>query len=265
MDNKLMEKMPARWKKPSLITVGAWLIFLAFFLQGLYAGQINLGRLIDGVSNLGRFFAQAIPPDLERLLPASEAMLETFNIGIVGTTFGVIFSLPISLLAADNTSPNYIIRTITRGVIALLRTVPDLIWAIIFVISVGLGPLPGILAITVDTIGLCSRFFSERIEELKVGPIEALESTGASKISVILGSVIPAAFPSFVGTSLYAVEKSIRSAVVLGIVGAGGIGVELSTSMTLMRYDEAFTIILLILIVVIAVQKISQGIRKKII
>ncbi|MFP4697734.1 MAG: PhnE/PtxC family ABC transporter permease, partial [Eubacteriales bacterium] len=139
----------------------------------------------------------------------------------------------------------------------------DLIWALIFVILVGLGPLAGILTILVDTIALCGRFFAERIEELDQGPIQVLKSTGASRLGVISGGVILPAFPSFVGTSLYAFEKAIRGAVVLGLVGAGGIGIELKTSMTLMRYDEALTIIMMILIVVFAVEHISTGIRKK--
>ncbi|MCH8538811.1 MAG: ABC transporter permease subunit, partial [Alkalimonas sp.] len=146
-----------------------------------------------------------------------------------------------------------------------LRTVPDLIWALIFVVAVGLGPLAGILAIVMDTIGFCARFFSERIEEIRPGPSEALTSTGAGRMSVIFGAIMPESMASLTATSLYSVEKAIRSAVVLGLVGAGGIGVELSTAMRMFRFDQALTIILVILVVVITCEQISSAIRKRII
>jgi phosphonate transport system permease protein len=190
-------------------------------------------------------------------------MLTTLQMAIVGVVLGVLISLPLSLLAARNTSPNWAVRTLTRTAISVMRTIPDLIWAMIFVIMVGFGPLAGILAIVMDTIGFCGRFFSERIEETSKGPAEALTSTGARRHEVILGAIVPEAMPSFVATSLYAVEKAIRSAVVLGLVGAGGIGVELSASIDLFKYDQACTIILLILGVVIATEQLSGLIRKR--
>ncbi|MCK8826524.1 phosphonate ABC transporter, permease protein PhnE [Natroniella acetigena] len=261
--NELSVNMPARLKKPSLWFWLGSLVFLIFFLQGIVAAGITSDRVMQGIFNLGSFFARAFPPDIERFGSIVQAMLETINIVVVGTSFGILFSFPLALLASNNTSPHPIIRNATRTLIALFRTVPDLVWALIFIIAVGLGPFAGILAIIVDVMGFCGRFFSERVEELKPGPIEALRATGASRVSVILGSVIPAAFPSFVGSSLFAVEKSIRSAVVLGLVGAGGIGVELNTSMTLFKYDEALTIILIILAFVIGVEQASSRIRKK--
>ncbi len=191
-------------------------------------------------------------------------MLETFQMAIVGVVFGVILSLPMALLCARNTSPHPIVRVIARNVVATLRTVPDLVWALIFVVAVGLGPLAGILAIVMDTIGFCARFFSERIEEVDPGPGQALAATGASRSGVVCGAIIPECTPSFVATSLFSVEKAVRSAVVLGLVGAGGIGVELSAAMNLFRYDQALTVILAILVVVIGVEQVSAWIRKRV-
>src|SRR5699024_10537002 len=121
--------------------------------------------------------------------------------------------------------PFAVVRSAVRSAVSAMRTIPDLIWALIFVISVGLGPLAGILTIAVDTIGFCARFFSERIEELSDHSKDATQSTGASYFGVIMSAILPASFPSFVGTSLFAVEKAIRSATILGLVGAGRIGV----------------------------------------
>lgn len=258
-------KAPARFTSPSIFTWVVILTFAAFFIQGFASADINGARLLQGVNNLGGFFAQAWPPNTSRLEPIMWAMLETLNMAIVGVFFGVLLSLPFALLCSRNTSPNAVVRWISRMIVATLRTVPDLVWALIFVVAVGLGPLAGILAIIMDTIGFCARFFSERIEEIRPGPSEALSSTGAGRLSVIFGAIIPESMASITATSLYSIEKAIRSAVVLGLVGAGGIGVELSTSMRMFRFDQAMTIILVILVVVIAVEQISSAIRKRII
>lgn len=257
--------MPRRFHPPSVPATIGIIIFITLFALGMAHANISIERVLSGIGNMFHFISTAFPPDPSRLTAISGAMYETFQIALVGTSIGVLISLPVAILAATNTSPHPIIRTATRGIVSTLRTIPDLIWALIFVISVGLGPLAGILTIIFDTIGFCGRFFSERIEEIDKGPSQALESTGAAKIGVISGSIIPLGFPSFVATSLYALEKSIRSAVVLGLVGAGGIGVELSTSFTLRRFDEALMIVLLILIVVVTFEQISSSIRKKII
>lgn len=239
------------------------LIVLAFLISGVKNADITIDRIFNGIGNMWDFISRAFPPDFERTGPVIAAIIETFEMALVGTLIGIILSVPIALLSSANTTPIPIVRTAMKAMVSAMRTIPDLIWALLFVISVGLGPFAGILTIIVDTIGFCARFFSERIEELDKGPKEALESTGASHFGVIIGSILPATTPSMVGTSLFALEKSIRSATTLGLVGAGGIGVELSTSMSLRQFDEALMIILLILILVLVVERISMSIRAK--
>ncbi len=256
---------PPRFRAPSALTWVLVVGFAAFFIQGLVASEVSIDRLIRGAGNLVRFIGQAVPPDFSGARGIADAMLETLNIAVVGVTFGCLFSIPLALLAARNTAPNALVRTIARFVISVARTIPDLIWALIFVVTVGLGPLAGILAIIMDTIGFAARFYSERFEEVPKGPSEALTATGAGRLSVIFGAILPESFASMTATSLFSVEKAIRSAVTLGLVGAGGIGVELSTAMRLFRYDQAAAIILVILVVVIAFEQISSTIRKRII
>lgn len=248
------------------VPVFGWVLLLilaAIVINGLQRADVNFERLQRSQRNLFSFLREAFPPSLDALDTLGLAMLTTLQMAIVGVVFGVVFSVPLALLASRNTSPHALARWLTRICIATMRTIPDLIWAMIFVIMVGFGPLAGILAIIMDTIGFCARFFSERIEETSKGPAEALTATGARRHEVILGAILPEAMPSFVATSLYAVEKAIRSAVVLGLVGAGGIGVELSASIDLFKYDEACTIILMILIVVIGTEQLSSTIRKR--
>jgi len=255
---------PPRMGRPSPVAFVVLVLFAALFLHALAQANVTPQRVTRGAAHLGSFLSEAFPPDLSRIGPISWAMFETFEMAIAGVTFGVLLSLPIALLAASNTTPHWMVRGVVRLLVACVRTVPDLVWALIFVVAVGLGPFAGILAIVMDTIGFCARFFSERIEEVGRGPSEALTSTGAARSDVVIGAILPEAFPSFTATSLYAVEKAVRSAVVLGLVGAGGIGVELSASMDLFRYDQALTIILMILAVVIGVEQISSRIRQRV-
>lgn len=256
--------LPPRFRRPSLFAWVLGLGFLALFIQGVMATNLTLERLIRGAANLGHFIGRAFPPDLGNLDVLAWSMYETLNIAIVGVTLGVVLSVPFALLAARNTSPAPWVRTITRLMIATMRTIPDLIWALIFVVAVGLGPLAGVLAIVMDTIGFAARFFSERIEEVHPGPSDALTATGAGRLSVIGGAILPETLASMTATSLYSVEKALRSAVTLGLVGAGGIGVELAAAMRLFNYDQALTIILVILVVVIAFEQLSSQIRKRV-
>lgn len=256
---------PPRFETPSVFTWVVLVAFLAFFIQGLTSAGVTADRLVRGFGNLGTFLAMAFPPATGRLDVVASAMLETLNMAIVGVAFGVVLSVPMALLCARNTAPNALVRIAARNVVATLRTIPELIWALVFVVAVGLGPLAGILAIVMDTIGFCARFFSERIEEVDPRPGTALAATGASRGSVVACAIMPECFPSFVATSLFAVEKAVRSAVVLGLVGAGGIGVELTSAMNLFRYNEALTIILVVLVVVIAVEQVASAIRRRVI
>lgn len=260
----IIEPPPPRWKRPALSMWLLAVVFIAFFLHGLQGAEVSPERLGRGALNVGLFLAEAFPPDVSRMPFIGRAMLETFQMALVGVVFGVLASVPFALLCARNTTPHASLRWVSKMLVAIFRTIPDLIWALIFVVAVGLGPLAGILAIMMDTIGFCGRFFAERIEETDPRPAQALAATGCSRFGIVFGAIVPECLPSFTGTSLYSVEKAVRSAVVLGLVGAGGIGVELSAAMNLFRYDLALTVILTILVVVIAVEQVSGWIRGRI-
>lgn len=256
---------PQRFRRPSPLLWVVVPVFLVLLIQGVLVMEITPTRLASGAVNLMHFIGRAFPPYLSDLDVIGWAMLETLYIALVGVTAGVVLSVPFAFLAARNTAPHVSVRVVTRFLIAAMRTIPDLVWALIFVVSVGLGPLAGVLAIVMDTIGFAARFFSERIEEVHPGPSEALTSTGAGRLSVIGGAIMPETLASMTATSLFSVEKALRSAVTLGLVGAGGIGVELAAAMRLFNYDEALTIILAILICVLGFEQLSSAIRKRVI
>lgn len=254
---------PARMRQPRLSTIGIVVILLGLAGNGLYRMDISFDRLLRGPENLWGFFTSAIPPDVERAPALGSAMLETIEMAIIGTVIGIALSIPAALLTAANTSPWPPVAAAMRFVLTTLRAIPDLVWALIFVMSVGIGPLAGILAIAVDVLGFAGRFFAERIEEVERGPIDALRSTGAGPLAVMAGAVLPASFASFTATGLYCLEKAIRGATVLGMVGAGGIGGELTTAFTVRAFDTAFTIILMILVVVLLAERLSGSVRRR--
>jgi len=256
---------PSRFSRPSPFGLIVGAVFLFLLVQGFLVMDITAARLASGAVNLVHFVGRAIPPDMSDLDVIGWSMLETLYIALVGVTIGVLLSVPFAFLAARNTTPHALVRVGTRFLIATMRTIPDLIWALIFVVAVGLGPLAGVMAIIMDTIGFAARFFSERIEEVHPGPSEALASTGAGRLSIIGGAILPETLASMTATSLFSVEKALRSAVTLGLVGAGGIGVELAAAMRLFNYDEALTIIIAILICVLGFEQISSAIRRRVI
>ena len=256
---------PPRFRRPGpfvyLLIAGA----AAFVIHAYTSGAaISPGTLIEGIGPLSQFLTDAFPPDLARIGPIGAALVETFEIALLGTIFGTIIAVPLAVLAARNTTPNRFVYAGARGLIALLRTIPDIIWGLIFVVTVGLGAPAGVLAITADVAGFSGRFFADSIEDVDQGLIDGLAATGAGEAGIVTGAVVPTVTPAWTATTMFSLEQATRSSVVLGIVGAGGIGVELTTSMSLLRYDEAATIILAIFVVVLGVERLSSAVRERI-
>ncbi|MDR0808770.1 MAG: phosphonate ABC transporter, permease protein PhnE [Gemmobacter sp.] len=259
---------PARFQHRSLIEYAALLAVVALVLTSLAATAPAPGKMGSGIARLfapSGLLTQMFPPDFTRIVPIGWKLLETLQMAVAGCFLGLLLALPFAILATDRLSPHPLVRHAARALIALFRTVPDLVWAIIFIIIVGLGPAAGVMAIMVDKIGFAGRFFAEAMEETDPGPQDALRAIGASRLGIIGSTVIPACLPSFTATSLFALEKSVRGSAALGLVGAGGIGVDLKVAFDLFNYDEAFAIILMMLTLVIAVEQGSGWIRRKLI
>lgn len=259
---------PARFRHRSLVEYAALLAVLALVVTSLAATAPAPGNLGSGFVRLfapSGMLTQMVPPDFTRIAPIAWKLLETLQMAVAGCFLGLLLALPFAILATDRLSPHPLIRHAARALIALFRTVPDLVWAIIFIIIVGLGPAAGVMAIMVDKIGFAGRFFAEAMEETDPGPQDALRAIGASRLGIIGSAVLPACLPSFTATSLFALEKSVRGSAALGLVGAGGIGVDLKVAFDLFNYDEALAIILLMLLLVVAVEQGSGWIRRKLI
>jgi phosphonate transport system permease protein len=253
--------LPGRFERPSALTFTGYVVGLAVLVWAAGGAGWSFSELGRGLPSLADFLARAVPPSIERIGPLSRALVETFQMALVGTFAGVVVSVPLAILAARRLIAPAPVTALARAAIALFRTVPDLVWALLFVIAVGLGPFAGTLAIAIDTIGFCGRFFAESMEDVDHGPDDALRAQGVRRFDVVFCAVVPAALPAFITTALFALEKAARSSVVLGLVGAGGIGIELKVAMDLFDYQTALTIILMILALVILVEQTGSRAR----
>lgn len=256
--------VPPRFVRPSPLAFLAYALGIAVVVWAAQGSDWSFGELVTGVPALGDFFSRAWPPSVDRIASLSRALIETFQMAIMGTIAGVALSVPLAVLAAKGMLGARFLSWPARGLVAVFRTVPDLVWALIFVIAVGLGPFAGTLAIAVDTAGFCGRFFAEAMEDVDKGPAEALRAQGVRRIDSIFCATIPAATPAFITTSLFALEKSTRSSVILGLVGAGGIGLELKVAMDLFDYPRALTIILMIFALVVLVEQAGSLVRARV-
>lgn len=258
---------PPRYGHPSAVAFIGYALSIAVIFWCMAGAGFSLEKVITAPPRFADFLDRALPPNMEPRVLARLGwkMVETMQIAVAGAVIGVILSLPVALLAARGLIAGHWVNQIVRTVLGFIRAVPDIAWALVFVVAVGLGPFAGMLAIVVDTIGFCGRFFADDMEGTDKGAAESLTATGARKIDVVACATIPAAMPAFISTSLYALEKAVRSSTILGLVGAGGIGIELKVGFDLFDYPTAMTVILMIAVVVIGIEQLSGWARIKII
>ena len=258
---------PARFERPTALAFLGYAFGIVIVFWCLAGAGFSIDKVVSSPPRFADFAARAFPPNLDPQVFSRLGwkMVETLQIAVAGAAIGVILSLPVALLAARGLIAGPWVNQITRTVLSFIRAVPDIAWALVFVVAVGLGPFAGMLAIVVDTIGFCGRFFADDMEGAEKGPAESLTATGARKIDVVVCATMPAATPAFVSTSLFALEKAVRSSTILGLVGAGGIGIELKVGFDLFDYPTAMTVILMIAVVVIGIEQVSGWARTKII
>ena len=227
--------------------------------------EINFIELFSDSSRyFGDIFNRMLPPDFSNFKNLSYAMLETIEIAFLGTFIAIVLSIPVGLFSARNLAPNYGIFLVARIITIFFRAIPEFIIAMILVIAIGFGAMPGVLALGIHTMGFLAKFYAEDIEHINKGPVEALKSSGASKRQIISFAVIPQIIPSFVANNLYILDRNIRMATMLGIVGAGGIGYELQSSFRMFEYQKVSAIIIIIFFTIFIIDHISSFIRSKI-
>jgi phosphonate transport system permease protein len=241
----------------------ALLVLALIVIQSALVVHARPQDLITGAYGMADIIRRAMPPDISEIGKVWWPTLETVDIAIFGTVGGVILALPLAILAADNVTPSRPLYYAARGLIGIARSVPDLVWALLFVTAVGLGPFPGALALSVHSVGMLGRLFAETIEHMEMAPIDALSLTGARRLQVFTHGVVPSVLPSLTGIALYRLDENIRSSLVLGFVGAGGIGFELLSAMNLFQYRLVSLYLIVTFVLVLAAERLSALVRAR--
>ena len=260
---KHLEKyLRPQWTWKTHVFILSLLAALIFVVVDL---EINFIKLF---SDSSKYFIdilnRMLPPDFSNFKGLIYAMFETIEIAFLGTFIAIILSIPVGLFSARNLAPNYLVFLIARIITIFFRAIPEFIIAMILVIAIGFGAMPGVLALGIHTMGFLAKFYAEDIEHVNKGPIEALKASGASKRQIISFAVIPQIIPSFIANNLYILDRNIRMATMLGIVGAGGIGYELQSSFRMFEYQKVSAIIIIIFITIFIIDHLSSFIRSKV-
>ena len=245
-----------------IASVSAWLVSVWWAWNRLDMSVLSFFEDLQNVVNL---FKRMYPPDFAEMDRIISLTLETLWIALLGTFGAVLLSYPLAIGAASNTTKHPIIRFVCRSIITLSRAVPELILAAIFVVAYGTGPFPGILALALHSIGMIGRLFSDAIEGANEVSGEAVTSVGATRRQRIRSAIIPQALPSFIATALFRLEINIRGSAVLGLVGAGGIGVLISESLETIQYKPALAAVIVVFVVILVVELVSTSIRQSLI
>lgn len=261
--SKLKSHLRPQWGIKLYISIA-----VGIFILIITAIHLKLD-FIDVLVNSGGYLAdlskRLFPPDFSNFGQLLFSMLETVEIAIWGTFLAIILSIPLSFLSARNIAPNRIIYAIARIIIVFFRAVPEFILAMFLVISVGFGAISGIFALGLHTMGFLSKFYAEEMEHVSKGPVDALTAVGAKKSQIVFYAIIPQVLHAFIANNLYILDRNVRMATMLGIVGAGGIGYELISSFRMFKYQRVSAIILIIFVTILIIDFVSSNIRKKLV
>lgn len=239
---------------------------IAALLIGISFDQtsFNLPALFSGAADFWSFLGR-LAPDWSYLPAIWGPLIETLQIAYVGTFLGTVLAMPLIFLASANTSLDPISMWIARTLLTILRSIPDLLWAALLVPILVVGPLPGAIALTFFTIGILAKLGSETVEAIDPGPLEALRATGAGRNAQIMFAVVPQVAATMVSYILYSFEINVRASVIIGLVGAGGIGFLLQVRLNFFDYSAVGLIIIVIFAVVLLIDGISVWARSKLI
>lgn len=240
------------------------LLLLILVMACISLTDASLYELISNMDHMVAFLKRFMSPDFAYIPKLIVPMLKTLQMSIVGTVIGVGFAVPFAFLATHYATDNSIFSEIIRFLLGIVRTIPNLLLAALFVAILGIGEVTGILTIAVFTFGMVSQLIYEAIETIDLGPIESTKSIGATRLQTSVWAILPQITPSIISYAIYAVEINVRASTILGYVGAGGIGVILSTALALQRYDRVSVIIIMILFIVFLCDLISESLRKKV-
>jgi phosphonate transport system permease protein len=243
-------------------TLLLWILAALIYLGLARIAELDLHRLVVGLPKMGLWVLRAWPPDFSEFPLLLKRAGETIAMATLGSTFGAILAAPLCILAARNVSPDGWIYWPARSLLNLLRGIDSFVFALLFVVAVGLGPFAGVIGIALHSAGTIAKLWSETIETSEPGPLEAAAMTAASRVKLIGFAILPDALPSLASIALYTWEFNLRSSTVLGLVGAGGIGQELKNAVDLLDFPRVAAILLVIVVMVTAIDQLSARLRR---
>ncbi|HEV2766345.1 MAG TPA: phosphonate ABC transporter, permease protein PhnE [Acidimicrobiales bacterium] len=239
------------------------LVLVVGFALCVRLAQVDLRALLEGLPEMAGWIGRSWPPSTQGLDLLALRAAETVAIAVVGTTLAMVAALVACVPAARNLTPARLLRVPVRWLLNACRGIDSFVFALLFVAAVGLGPFAGVLGVAFHTFGSMGKLFAETIEGMPRGPLEAAELTGAGRVRVVTWALLPDAAPGLVSVALYMLEFNIRASVVLGVVGAGGIGQQLKNAIDLLHFPRLLTIIVIILAMVTAVDQLSARLRAR--
>lgn len=256
MDHILFKKVQGYVVVGFLISLTVW---------SLIGSGFSLVKLIDGIGEIFRFLStEMLPPDISTMFEILSSALETVYMSIAALGFSIIVAFVLSFLASNATAPNRVVQIVVRALANVLRTIPDMVWVLLLVPSYGLGTLSGTLALFVAGVSLTTRSFAEALDEINIGPIEALKAAGANWFQVMAQGVMPQFMPEFVSWSLFGLDTNIRSSAIIGMVGGGGLGFLIQSDLKLFRFGRVTTSIMLMMLIFFGVEALTIFIRRRI-
>lgn len=253
-----------RVRRDLLRNVGIGVIAALVLVQAYIVVGVQPGEVLGGIGGIIGIIARGVPPDPTVLGDAFSAALVTLDVAIIGTAASILFSLLLAFWAAGNVTPGGVLYVASRGVIWFFRVIPDVVWALLFVAAVGLGPFAATLGLAVHSIGILGRLYAEAIEDVDMAPIEALTAMGASRVQIATQAVLPALLPNLTGLTLYRMDTNVRSSLVLGFVGGGGLGLGIQTAINLFQYQRLLSYLLVMGLLVGLVEAAAVFLRRRI-
>ncbi|WP_018922359.1 phosphonate ABC transporter, permease protein PhnE [Salsuginibacillus kocurii] len=264
--NKNTNRIPVLPSKTKKTTTLVFAVVLLLYTMSVIQTEAYPHQIITNIPIVVDFFIDdMLPPNPSYFADSFFALLETWNIALLSTTLSALFCLPIAFVAAGNINRNWALYHTTRFSLNVLRTIPDIIWAVLFVAFVGLGALSGVLALFFFSLGIIVKLVSETIEAIDPGPQEAIRAAGGNLLQVIWFGAIPQILPQFASYTLYVLEINVRASIVLGFVGAGGIGQLLERQISVFNYGNISMVILVTFVAVTIIDTVSTSIRKRLV
>lgn len=243
-------------------TLLAWGLAIAFLAWSWQGAEMNPAALFSDSGNMAEFAADFVPPDFHHWDLYLTEMVVTVHIALWGTVLAVLLAIPLGVMSSENLVPWWVCQPVRR-LMDSFRAINEMVFAMLFVVAVGLGPFAGVLALFIHTTGVLAKLFSEAVEAIDPGPVEGVRATGASGLQEVIYGVIPQVLPLWISYTLYRFESNVRSATVVGMVGAGGIGVILWESIRGFQFAQTGAVMIVIILVVTALDLASQQIRKR--